>query len=110
MITPCPIPFSYFRADINRKAMRILILNGPNLNLLGVREREIYGSRSFEDYLPDLRAKYPEVEIVILLYEILNPSSLWRAFMASMAAVKFCRASPIPMNTICVIGSPRSVS
>lgn len=43
--------------------MRILILNGPNLNLLGVREREIYGSRSFEDYLPDLRAKYPEVEI-----------------------------------------------
>lgn len=42
---------------------KILILNGPNLNLLGVREPGIYGSDSFESYLPQLKAKFPEVEI-----------------------------------------------
>ena len=43
--------------------MRILILNGPNINLLGRREPGVYGSRSFEDYLPELRGRYPDVEI-----------------------------------------------
>ncbi len=43
--------------------MKILILNGPNLNLLGRREPGIYGSSSFDDYLPRLRERYPEVEI-----------------------------------------------
>ncbi len=43
--------------------MRIQIINGPNLNLLGVREPGIYGSDSFESYLPKLRALYPDVEI-----------------------------------------------
>jgi len=43
--------------------MKILIMNGPNLNLLGVREPGIYGSSSFESYLPKLRESYPEVEI-----------------------------------------------
>ena len=36
--------------------MRIQIINGPNLNLLGVREPEIYGKRAWEDYLKELRA------------------------------------------------------
>ena len=36
----------------------ILILNGPNLNLLGTREPAIYGTRSFEDYLAELRATF----------------------------------------------------
>lgn len=44
--------------------MQILILNGPNLNLLGVREPDVYGRESFSDYLDRLRKKYPEVEIV----------------------------------------------
>lgn len=35
--------------------MKILIINGPNLNLLGTREPDIYGSRSFESYLTELR-------------------------------------------------------
>lgn len=43
--------------------MKIQIVNGPNLNLLGVREPGIYGSESFESYLSKLREQYPEVEI-----------------------------------------------
>lgn len=43
--------------------MRIQIINGPNINLLGKREPSIYGSVSFEDYLTNLREQYPEVEI-----------------------------------------------
>lgn len=38
--------------------MKVLIINGPNLNLLGVREPGIYGSRGFEEYLEELRAQY----------------------------------------------------
>lgn len=45
------------------KKMKILIVNGPNLNLLGQREPGIYGSESFETYLSELRRRYPEVEI-----------------------------------------------
>ena len=43
--------------------MKILIVNGPNLNLLGVREPGVYGAESFENYLPKLRARHPEVDI-----------------------------------------------
>ncbi len=43
--------------------MKIIIINGPNLNLLGVREPETYGHTSFEDYLPSLVESFPDVEI-----------------------------------------------
>ena len=43
--------------------MKIMILNGPNLNLLGKREPEVYGTKSFEDYLEELRSKFPNVEL-----------------------------------------------
>lgn len=41
----------------------ICIINGPNLNLLGKRQPEIYGSRSFEDVLSELRFTFPHTEI-----------------------------------------------
>lgn len=43
--------------------MKIQIINGPNLNLLGKREPEIYGSQSFEEYLSNLRALFPALQI-----------------------------------------------
>ena len=43
--------------------MRIQIINGPNLNLLGIREPEIYGKRAWEDYLKELRSRFPKVRI-----------------------------------------------
>jgi 3-dehydroquinate dehydratase-2 len=42
---------------------KIIIINGPNLNLLGQRETDIYGNKSFENYLSDLKSKYTDVEI-----------------------------------------------
>lgn len=43
--------------------MKIQIINGPNLNLLGVREKSIYGDSNFETYLDELRERYPEISI-----------------------------------------------
>jgi len=39
--------------------MKLIIINGPNLNLLGVREPEVYGSETFEDFLEKLKARVP---------------------------------------------------
>lgn len=46
--------------------MNLLIINGPNLNLLGVREPGIYGNKGFEDYLQELRSVYQDVTIEYL--------------------------------------------
>ena len=43
--------------------MNIQIINGPNLNLLGKREPEIYGSESFEEYFENLKKRFPQVNL-----------------------------------------------
>jgi len=43
--------------------MKILLINGPNLNLLGKREKGIYGDMSFETYYTELVTKYPNLEL-----------------------------------------------
>ena len=42
--------------------MKIAIINGPNLNLLGKRETDIYGNKPFEQYLEEIKSLYPQVE------------------------------------------------
>ena len=46
--------------------MKIAIINGPNLNLLGKRETDIYGNESFDTYLQQLKAAYPSIEFSYL--------------------------------------------
>ena len=43
--------------------MKILLINGPNLNLLGQREKGIYGERTFESYFDELQKMFPQVEL-----------------------------------------------
>lgn len=49
--------------EIKQGKMEIWIINGPNLNLLGVREKEIYGEEPFESCLERLKRKYPDVTL-----------------------------------------------
>lgn len=43
--------------------MKLIIINGPNLNLLGKREPEIYGSKTFEDFFRDIQLKFTKLEL-----------------------------------------------
>ena len=43
--------------------MKVLIINGPNLNLLGKREPEVYGSITFEEYFQEIKAKFPTMKL-----------------------------------------------
>ncbi len=46
--------------------MHLVIINGPNLNLLGIREPEVYGNAGFEEYLRQLEQKYPAVKFTYI--------------------------------------------
>lgn len=43
--------------------MKVIIINGPNLNLLGKRETDIYGKKSFDEFFPELKNKFPHLEL-----------------------------------------------
>ncbi|MBU2946941.1 type II 3-dehydroquinate dehydratase [Zobellia uliginosa] len=43
--------------------MKLIIINGPNLNLLGKREPEVYGNKTFEDYFADLQFRFKDVQL-----------------------------------------------
>ncbi|CAN1567258.1 AroQ 3-dehydroquinate dehydratase II [Flavobacteriaceae bacterium] len=53
----------YLFLQKNKIDMKIAILNGPNLNLLGKREPEVYGTQTFEDYFELLKNKFPQLEL-----------------------------------------------
>lgn len=53
----------HFNRDKTSKAMKVLVINGPNLNLLGKREPAIYGNQGFESYLQTLRQTFPDYVI-----------------------------------------------
>ena len=43
--------------------MKFMVINGPNLNLLGTREKSIYGEKSFEEYMEQLKGSFPEIQL-----------------------------------------------
>ena len=43
--------------------MKLLLINGPNLNLLGMRETDVYGTETFESYFEKLKAQFPAIEL-----------------------------------------------
>ena len=52
-----------FESSKRKQRVKLLIINGPNLNLLGTREPSIYGNLPFESFLAELRAKFSEIQI-----------------------------------------------
>lgn len=93
--------------------MRIQIINGPNLNLLGTREPEIYGKKGFEEYLNVLRNAFPDIridyyqsnvegELINKIHEVgfeadgivLNAGAYTHYSLAMMDAIK-CVSTPV---------------
>ncbi len=56
--------------------MKLLILNGPNLNLLGKREVSIYGNQSFESYFTELQSNYAHVDMELYYFQSNSEGSL----------------------------------
>jgi 3-dehydroquinate dehydratase-2 len=97
--------------------MNIAIINGPNLNLLGKREPEVYGSQRFEDYFEMLKMRHPEVnltyyqsnvegELINYLHEvgfsadgiIMNPGGYTHTSVAIGDAIKGIKAPVIEVH------------
>lgn len=59
----CLQPFTVDFFKTKSITMHIIIINGPNLNLLGTREKSVYGNRSFDDYFEELKSKFPQINL-----------------------------------------------
>lgn len=92
--------------------MRILIINGPNLDLLGTREPHIYGSRSFDDFMKELRARFPQLGLDLMQSNL--EGAIVQALRDSAAsydavvlnAAGYSHTSVAIRDTIAVIGLP----
>ena len=97
--------------------MKLIIINGPNLNLLGIREKDIYGNKSFESYFENLSFKFPdsklefyqsniEGEIINKLHEvgfsyngiILNAAAYTHTSLAIADAVKAIKTPVVEVH------------
>jgi 3-dehydroquinate dehydratase-2 len=91
---------------------RILIINGPNLDLLGTREPHIYGSRSFEEYLAMLRAAFPLQEVTYLQSNVEGELVGWLRDASAthdgvvLNAAGYSHTSVAIHDTIAVMGIP----
>ena len=83
--------------------MKILILNGPNLNLLGKREPGIYGSKGFEEYFEELKKRYPEVKLAYCQSNTEGAASAGASALGVRGRLQWRRIRPI---TICVREMP----
>lgn len=57
------LPFNNLVNFVKTTGMKLIIINGPNLNLTGKREQDVYGNKTFEVYLEELRRAFPDIEI-----------------------------------------------
>jgi 3-dehydroquinate dehydratase II len=55
--------FEFLFSSVKNEIMKLLIINGPNLNLLGVREKSIYGEKSFLDFFNELSSDFGDIEL-----------------------------------------------
>lgn len=76
--------------------MKVLIINGPNLNMLGCREPEIYGSRTFEPFLSELADRFPEIELRYVQSN--SEGAIIDALQAALTGEDFQRADAVILN------------
>ena len=85
--------------------LKIAIINGPNLNLLGKREVEIYGTQSFENYFKTIQSKYPTIELSYFQSniegELINTKLvLITMVLSSMQERTLTHLLPLPMQLL----------
>ena len=92
--------------------INIIIINGPNLNLLGKREKEIYGTVSFEDHFKLLEAKYPKISLTyfqsnhegVLIDKLQEVGFVYEGIILNAAG--YTHTSIALMDTIKAISTP----
>jgi 3-dehydroquinate dehydratase II len=84
--------------------MKISIINGPNLNLLGAREPEVYGNETFETYLEKLKTIFPTIEFTYYDGIILNPGGYTHTSVALGDAVAAITTKVIEVHISNIFG------